>query len=287
MLHSYRLCDSSPCVFDSVFKTFAHMKKFRDATDTFCRMKDYGFFPTIESCNAYMSSLLDLHRMNITLAFYREMRRHTILPNVYTLNMVMRAYSKLGKLEKALETFREMESMGFRPNTASYNTLIAGHCSKGLLSFAIKLKNSMERSGVQQDVVTSNMLIHGVCKEGKLHEANRVFIEMKAANVTPNIEGKTKNTAYLVKELDKHNLVPNASTFSALFVDFDGAVQVLKEMFERSMAPNSSTLSEIYNGLCQCVKIQEANILCSEMEARDLMPASFGKSKARDLIFKS
>jgi hypothetical protein len=36
MLHSYRLCDSSPCVFDSLFKTFAHMKKFRDATDTFC-----------------------------------------------------------------------------------------------------------------------------------------------------------------------------------------------------------------------------------------------------------
>jgi pentatricopeptide repeat protein len=87
MLHSYRLCDSSPCVFDSLFKTFAHMKKFRDATDTFCQMKDYGFFPTIESSNAYMSSLLDLHRMDITLAFYGEMRCHRILPKYSCLGV--------------------------------------------------------------------------------------------------------------------------------------------------------------------------------------------------------
>jgi hypothetical protein len=44
MLQSYRLCDSSPRAFDSLVKTFAHVKKFRDATDTCCRMKDYGFF---------------------------------------------------------------------------------------------------------------------------------------------------------------------------------------------------------------------------------------------------
>ncbi len=44
----------------------------------------------------------------------------------------------------------------------------------------------MEKNGVHQDVVTLNTLIHGFCKEGKLHEANKVFIEMKAMNVTPN-----------------------------------------------------------------------------------------------------
>ena len=44
VLYSYRMCDSSPCVFVSLFKTYAHMKKFRNATDVFCQMKDYGFF---------------------------------------------------------------------------------------------------------------------------------------------------------------------------------------------------------------------------------------------------
>ena len=367
MLHSYRLCDSSPRVFDSLFKTLAHMRKFRNVTDTFCRMKDYGFFPTIESCNAYMSSLLDLNRMDIALAFYREMQRYSISPNVYTLNMIMCAYCKLGKLDKAVDVFKEMEGKVFSPNIASYNTLIAGYCNKDLLSFAIKLKNTMGKNGVHPNVVTFNTLIYGFCKEGKLHEAGKVLNEMKAMNVSRDTvtyntlingysqagnsemgsrifdemlrnrvkadiltynalilglckEGKTKKAAYLVKELDKEKLVPNASTFSALISgqcmrknsecafllyksmvrsgchpnehtfkmlistfckneDFDGAVQVLREMFERSMTLDSGILSEICGGLCQCGKSQLAKMLCSEMEARRLMPAGFEKSK--------
>ncbi|KAK7833442.1 pentatricopeptide repeat-containing protein [Quercus suber] len=126
-------------------------------------------------------------------------------------------------------------------------------------------------------------------------------------------EGKTKKAAYLVKKLDKENLVSNASTFSALIrgqcvrknsehafqlyksmvrsgcclneqtfkmlistfcrnEDFDGAVQVLWEMIERSLTPDSGILSE--RG-----KSQLAKMLCSEMEARHLIPAGFEKSK--------
>ncbi|KAG5553510.1 hypothetical protein RHGRI_011401 [Rhododendron griersonianum] len=73
ILNSYRLCDSSPCVFDSLFKTYAHVRKLRNATDTFCQMKDYGFLPTVESCNAYLSALMNLNRADIVFAFYKEM----------------------------------------------------------------------------------------------------------------------------------------------------------------------------------------------------------------------
>ncbi|CAL8166638.1 unnamed protein product [Prunus armeniaca] len=137
ILFSYRLCDSSPRVYYSLFKTFAHMKKFRNATNTFCQMKDYGFFPTVESCNAYLSSLLRLHRADIALVFYREMQRCRISPNVYTLNMVISAYCKLGKLENAVE---------------------------GLLSSALKFKNLMLKNGLYPNVVTFNSLIGGLCK---------------------------------------------------------------------------------------------------------------------------
>ncbi|TXG55534.1 hypothetical protein EZV62_020790 [Acer yangbiense] len=70
ILYSYRMFDSSPCVFDSLFKTYAHMKKFRNASDVFCQKKDYGFLPTVESCNKYIGSLLDLNRVDIALGFY-------------------------------------------------------------------------------------------------------------------------------------------------------------------------------------------------------------------------
>ncbi|CAH1413092.1 unnamed protein product [Lactuca virosa] len=61
LLHSYRICDSTPRVFDALFKMYAHVKQFRNAIDTFCKMKEYRFLPTIESSNMYMSSLLSFN----------------------------------------------------------------------------------------------------------------------------------------------------------------------------------------------------------------------------------
>ncbi|AES81262.1 putative tetratricopeptide-like helical domain-containing protein [Medicago truncatula] len=368
LLHSYTLCNSSPLVFDTLFKTFAHMNKLRNATDTFVKMKEYGFFPTVESCNAFLSSMLYLKRPELVVSFYRQMRRNRISPNVYTINMVVSAYCKLGELNKASEVLEKMKDMGLCPNVVTFNSLISGYCDKGLLGLALKVRDlMMGKNGVFPNVVTFNTLINGFCKEGKLHEANRVFSEMKLANVAPNVvtyntlingfgqagnsemgiglfeemernkvkadiltynglilglckEGKTKKAAYMVKELDKGNLVPNASTFSALIAgqcvrnnseraflvyrsmvrsgfspnentfrmlasafckneDFDGAVQVLRDMLERFMTPDSSILSEVYSGLCRCGRKQFALMLCSEIEAKRLLPQGFDREK--------
>ncbi|KAL5993651.1 hypothetical protein ACLOJK_040903 [Asimina triloba] len=52
-----------------------------------------------------------------------------------------------------------------------------------------------QRNGVSVDILAYSALILELCKEGK-----------------------TKKASYLVEKLDKENLVPNASTFSALIV---------------------------------------------------------------------
>ncbi|XP_047159292.1 pentatricopeptide repeat-containing protein At4g26680, mitochondrial isoform X2 [Vigna umbellata] len=337
LLHSYPICNASPLVFDALFKTLAHASKFRSATLTYTLMKQHGFSLTVESCNAFLSSLLRLRRADIALSFYREMRRSYVSPNVYTLNMVIRAHCMLGGVQKGFEIFQKMGDMGLSPNVVSFNTLISGYCNKGLFGLALKVKSLMGGHGVQANVVTFNTLINGFCKERKLHEANRVFNEMKVANVTPNVvtyntllhgygqvgdsemggkvyeemvrngvkadiltynalilglckDGKTKKAAGFVKELDKENLVPNASTFSALITgqcvrnNSERAFliyrsMVLRDMLGRLMRPDSSTLSELYHGLHRCGKNQLALALCSEIEARRLLPDGFDKEK--------
>ncbi|CAB4315791.1 unnamed protein product [Prunus armeniaca] len=213
-------------------------------------MKDYGFFPTVESCNAYLSSLLQLHRADIALVFYREMQRCRISPNVYTLNMVISAYCKLGKLENAVEVLEKMESMGFSPIIVSYNTLIAGHCDKGLLSSALKFKNLMLKNGLYPNVVTFNSLIGGLCKS------------MIRSGYHP----------------DEHTFKMLISSFCNNR-DFDGAVEVLKEMFERSIALDSSILSDLCLGLYRCGNEKMLKLLCVEMEARRLIPQGFDPAK--------
>ncbi|CAL8174410.1 unnamed protein product [Prunus armeniaca] len=420
ILYSYRLCDSSPRVFDSLFKTSAHMKKFRNATNTFCQMKDYGFFPTVESCNAYLSSLLDLHRAYIALVFYREMQRCRISPNVYTLNMVISAYCRLGKLENAVEVLEKMDSMGFSPTVVSYNTLIAGHCDKGLLSSALKFKNLMAKNGLHpinaekwfgtfprnlvmlglrhalglgkafdlqdnkrsirprapvwyrpkalrclskygfskfelhinrqyvsfdvglwtpivglprvsggevaligRSVGTvlklgaegfhSSSLVHMsdallAVHFGKLKEANRVFSEMKAVNFAPDTvtyntlikgysqEGNSEMGNRLFEEMSRNQVDATIVTYNALILGLckEGKTkkaahlvkeldrkrfEVLKEMFERYFALDSSILSDLCLGLCRCGNEKMVKLLCSEMEARCLIPQGLDTAK--------
>ncbi|XVF21142.1 hypothetical protein REPUB_Repub12eG0065000 [Reevesia pubescens] len=268
ILYSYRICDSSPRVFDLLFKTYAHTKKFRNATDAFSRMKDYGFLPTVKSCNAYLSSLLDLHRVDIALGFYREMQRCRISPNVYTFNIVIHAFCKLGKLEKAMEVLREMRSVGFSPTIASYNTLIAGYCNKGLMSLAMKLKNSMGKDGVHPNVVTFNTLINGFCKEGKLHEANKIFNEMKALNVAPTSvtyntlingysqAGMSEMSNRLYEDMSKNGVKADILTYNALIQGLckEGktkkAAYLVKELDKENLVPNASTFSALISGQC-------------------------------------
>ncbi|XP_077222085.1 uncharacterized protein LOC143855918 [Tasmannia lanceolata] len=269
ILYSYRLCYSSPHVFDCLFKTYAHLKKFRNATDTFCRMKDYGFLPTIESCNAYISSLLDLHRSDIILAFYREIHRCRISPNVYTLNMVICALCNSGKLEKATEVFRGMEDIGCIPTVASFNTLIAGNCKQGLLSSAMKLKTVMLRNGLHPNVITYNTLVHGFCKAGKLHDANKIFSEMKAMNVAPNtvtyntlIDGYSQLSnsemgARLYEEMLRNEVKVDILTYNALILGLckEGktkkASYLVKELDRENLIPNASTYSALISGQCK------------------------------------
>ncbi|XP_008800604.2 pentatricopeptide repeat-containing protein At4g26680, mitochondrial [Phoenix dactylifera] len=269
ILYSYRLCDSTPGVFDSIFKAYAHLKKFRNATDTFCRMRDYGFLPKIRSCNAFMSSLLDLGRCDIVLAFYRDMRRCRMSPNVYTLNMVMCALGNSGKLEKALELFGKMETLGFTPTVSSFNTLIAAHCKNGLMGASVKLKNGMGKKGLEPNVVTYNTLIHGFCKEGNLQEANKVFNEMKAANVSPNtvtynslINGysqinNSEMGMRLYEEMLKSRVEVDIITYNALILGLcnEGktkkAAYLVKELDKENLVPNASTFFALISGQCK------------------------------------
>ncbi|XP_050382637.1 pentatricopeptide repeat-containing protein At4g26680, mitochondrial [Argentina anserina] len=283
ILYSYRLCDSSPRVFDSLFKTFAHIKKFRNATDTFCRMKDYGFYPTVESCNAFLSSLLGLHRADVALGFYREMRRCRISPNVYTLNMVMCAYCRVGKLENAVEVLEKMDGMGFSPTIVSYNTLIAGHCDKGLLSSAVKFKNLMAKSGLHPNVVTFNTLIDGFVKQGKLAEANKIFSEMKAMNVAPNTvtyntlingygqAGNSEMGSRLFEEMSKDRVSVDILTYNGLILGLckEGktkkAAYLVKELDRKSFAVNASTFSALIGGQCVRKNSDRAFLLYKSM----------------------
>ncbi|KAL1293043.1 hypothetical protein HN51_053618 [Arachis hypogaea] len=283
LLCSYRLCDSTPLVFDALFKTFAHLNKIRNATNTFCRMKEYGFFPTVESCNAFMSSLIHLQRPEVALLFYCEMRRSCVSINVYTVNMVICAYCKLGELQKGFEVLEKMRDMGLSPNVVSFNALISGYCNKGMVSLALKVKSLMEHNGVQPNVVTFNTIINGFCKERKLHEANKVFNEMKGCNVASNIVtyntlingyssvGNSEMGTRLYEEMRRDGIKADILTYNALILGLckEGktkkAAYLVKELDKENLVPNASTFSALITGQCARKNSERAFLIYRSM----------------------
>lgn len=271
VLNSYRLCESSPNVFDCLFKTYAHMKKFGAATEVFGLMKDYGFFPTVESCNALLSSMLQFERADIMLSFYREMVRSRISPNSYTINMIMSGLCRSGNLDKAMRFFEQMEMLGFS-NTASLNILIAGNCKKGLMEHAMTLKNSMIRKkGLHPNTITYNTIIHGFCKQGRMNEANKIFNEMngpvigvKPTTVTYNIlidgysrKGDTEMSCRLHEEMLMNDIKPDIITYNGLIWGFCNlgkmrkAAVLLKDLNDHDLQPNASTFDALLTGQCK------------------------------------
>ncbi|KAK7386182.1 hypothetical protein VNO78_26218 [Psophocarpus tetragonolobus] len=269
LVFSYSLCNSSPLIFDALFKTLAHTSKLRSATHIYTLMKDHAFSPTIESCNAFFSSLLRLHRPDIALLFYRELRRGScVSPNVYTINMVIRAHCMLGEVQKGFQMFEKMRDMGVSPNVVTFNTLISGYCKKGLFGLALKIKSLMGDIGVQPNVVTFNTLIDRFCKERKLHEANKVFSEMKAANVVPNVVtyntllngygqvGDSEMGGRVYEEMMRNGVKADILTYNALILGLckDGktkkAAGLVRELDKENLVPNASTFSALITGQC-------------------------------------
>ncbi|KAL9255649.1 Pentatricopeptide repeat-containing protein [Drosera capensis] len=248
VLYSYRVANSTPNVFDSLFKTYAWFKRFRNVTDTFRLMKDHGFLPTVESCNVSLSLLLRLNRADIALAFYGELRRCKISPSVFTLNMK-------GLLTAAEMLKSSMERDGLQADRETVRWEIGS------------TRRCLER--LKADMVTYNALIMGLCKGGKTEKAAFLCKKMDEEKLFPNsstfsalIHGqclrKNSERAFqLYKIMIRNNLCPNIQTYDMLIStfckneDFDGAVQVTREMLGRAMVPSSDVLAELFEGICR------------------------------------
>ncbi|KAJ0446153.1 putative tetratricopeptide-like helical domain superfamily [Helianthus annuus] len=245
----YRMCDSTPRVFDALFKTYAQMKQFRNAADTFSRMKGYGFLPTVESWK-----LEDARQV------FDEMPDMGFSPNVSSYNTLVAAYVNRGLLATGVKLKVEMEKNGVSANVITYNTLMNGFCKEGKLHDAYKVFHEIKVTNVAPNTVTYNTMISGYCKLGKTEKGTQIFEEMLRNGVKADILtynallsglcdlGKTRKAAYLVQELDKKKLVPNSSTFAALIrgqcvrKNPDRAFQLYKSMIKSGCRPNVDTI---------------------------------------------
>nr|ACF83168.1 unknown [Zea mays] len=254
-------------------------------------MRAHGMFPTVESCNVFISGALRLRRPEIAISFFREMRRCRVSPNVYTVNMVMRAKCALGRVVDAAQLLDEMPCWGFSRTAASFNTLIAAYChDSGGMETVLRLKERMEREGLVPNEVTYNTIVHGLCKEGRMHQARRIVNEMRVKGVTPNtITFNTLIHSYVTlgdnevamkmhEEMMKAGLSADLVTYNALILGLcnEGktwkASQLVQELCAAKLEPNASTFSALIIGQCKKQNPERALDLLNAMKKAGFQP---------------
>ena len=90
-------------------------------------------------------------------------------------------------IERAKQTLRSMLDRGISPNEYHYAALMEGHCLSGETHSAEKILWRAREEGYGKDPVLFTILIHGYARMHQPTEATRIFQEMLAARVEPDI----------------------------------------------------------------------------------------------------
>ncbi|KAJ0807937.1 putative tetratricopeptide-like helical domain superfamily [Helianthus annuus] len=141
-----------------------------------------------------------------------------------------------------------MSQMNLSLDRVLYNELIRFYEEVGFVEKVFALHREMINNGVVPDRMTYNSLIIGYLKERKIHESKDVIDQMKAAGLDPKAD--TYDT--MIKGLC------DIAMFSEGYVWY-------REMVANGYFPNVSVARELRTGLEEEGKLQEVQIMDSEM----------------------
>ncbi|KAI3442473.1 uncharacterized protein J3R85_001233 [Psidium guajava] len=232
-----------------------------------------------------------------------RMQKNGIHLSVITFSALISGLCKRkGSCTNANKIFSDMKSSNVAPDTVTYNTLIHGYSEAGDSKMGGRLFEEMSKCGVRADILTYNALILGLCKNGKTKKAAYLVKDLDSKGLVPNsstfsalirgqlVRNNPDGAFQLYKSMIRSGRHPSSETLTMLMcalakcADLDGAVQVLAEMVNRSMLPiRIYMLSKVCHELHHCGKGQLAMKLCSELQARTLIPVGFDEG----LIFRT
>ncbi|KAK8281599.1 hypothetical protein V6Z12_D09G250600 [Gossypium hirsutum] len=191
-----------------------------DALGYFDKLIKVKPFPSTDTFNHVLGSVLKLSRDSNVISLYRKLNYEGIKPNLCTLNILLSSYYHLRRMD-----------FGFCPDYATVGRLLKGLCVEGKGLEAVQVFAKMRERGFQGDVFTYGILIYGLCSIGESCPALNLFRKMAKRNCEGYLHKLVDEGLNLFFEMVSKGITPDVVVYSSL-----EAVKFFDEMIGRGIA---------------------------------------------------
>ncbi|CAI5500786.1 unnamed protein product [Closterium sp. Naga37s-1] len=167
----------------------------------FHAMKRQGLTPNVLTLSAVVTALSRAGRHQEAAALFQQYRDMGLQVDVVVYSAIIDAHGKQGKVEEAMSVFRQMLHDGVQPNVVTYNSLIDALGRSTQVTASSQPSEARGKGGKRREEVGGAKTHEQNAedaeaaeeeeeegrREVRLEAALRMFREMKAAGVRPNV----------------------------------------------------------------------------------------------------
>jgi len=191
--------------------------------------------------------------------------------NCVLLTTLMKGFIRSKHLDKAMalfDTMRSTESQ-VKPDMITYSMLIKAQCDIGDMGQALQILEDMLQNSCDVDDVVFTHLIEGCCHVANLQLAEKLFRDMRSANIAPSVYtltamvkvygkcGQTDQSWELVRSMkEKWGLEPTCIMYTCLISSMlrqkktADAYETFRYMCDRC-APDAQCVQTVMSGLVE------------------------------------
>ncbi|KAL9238177.1 hypothetical protein vseg_012640 [Gypsophila vaccaria] len=298
LVDTYRVCDSSPFVFDSLILSLLDLHHFDSCLLILRAFKSRPNPVSISTFNALISASYICKGCFFAYHLFHQLFSHPtpsttcrLLPNVHTFNHLLLSFHRSAVLDMVEQVWIDMLHWNCSPNCCSYAILMEAYCEAGDIHKALTVWEELKLKGLQPDIVAFNTLIGGYCKVGDVDKGEQLYKEMVFTGVEPTcvtyqhlvnghcLAGDADSAMLLYTNMRRKGYSPDTSNVDAL-VSMLCDKRCPLEAFGFFMAVTDNadfvvretTYKRLIKSLCSVGKMEEALKLQAQMVGKGFRP---------------